>query len=163
MTNDLCSNAPRAGIAESSTSGLIFSYGVFHGGFVQLIAGCFEMAKGNTFAACAFMSYGVLCGYTSTTTAIFFFTCVSVMILHFSCLGLRFPACRHTDARSHACVCSVFFVYLWHTMKSYVTLGAVSALTERVYDHDVCHLLTFPICCTYAIQAVSGWAYRYLT
>jgi succinate-acetate transporter protein len=47
------------GITESGSAALVMSYGMFHGGFVQLIAGTFELVKGNTFAAVAFMSYGM--------------------------------------------------------------------------------------------------------
>lgn len=50
-------NFLNAGITTNA-AGLVMAYGIFHGGFVQIIAGCFEMLKGNTFAAVAFLSYG---------------------------------------------------------------------------------------------------------
>eukprot|EP01026_Neomeris_dumetosa_P025264 TRINITY_DN207_c2_g1_i2.p3 TRINITY_DN207_c2_g1~~TRINITY_DN207_c2_g1_i2.p3 ORF type:complete len:267 (-),score=22.46 TRINITY_DN207_c2_g1_i2:1404-2111(-) len=37
---------------------MVFGYGLFYGGLAQLIAGFFELYKGNTFAATAFTSYG---------------------------------------------------------------------------------------------------------
>jgi succinate-acetate transporter protein len=47
-----------AGITESPAAVLVMSYGIFHGGFIQLVAGAFEIVKGNTFGATAFVSYG---------------------------------------------------------------------------------------------------------
>lgn len=47
------------GISEGAGAGMIMSYGIFHGGFIQFVAGCFEQLKGNTFAGTAFMSYGM--------------------------------------------------------------------------------------------------------
>lgn len=40
-------------------SAMILAMGLFYGGIAQIIAGCFEFKKGNTFAVTAFISYGL--------------------------------------------------------------------------------------------------------
>jgi succinate-acetate transporter protein len=42
----------------ASVQGLVFGLALFYGGLVQLLAGMWEFAKGNTFGAVAFSSYG---------------------------------------------------------------------------------------------------------
>jgi len=37
---------------------LIICYGMFHGGMIQVLAGMWEVYRGNIFGACAFTSYG---------------------------------------------------------------------------------------------------------
>jgi len=37
---------------------LIICYGMFHGGFIQILAGMWEVYRGNIFGGCAFTSYG---------------------------------------------------------------------------------------------------------
>ncbi|MFH1073491.1 MAG: acetate uptake transporter, partial [Candidatus Firestonebacteria bacterium] len=37
---------------------MILAMGIFYGGIAQIIAGCMEWKKGNTFATTAFISYG---------------------------------------------------------------------------------------------------------
>lgn len=44
--------------AEAPTIGAVITYAVFYGGFGQMVAGVFELVKGNTFAGTAFFSYG---------------------------------------------------------------------------------------------------------
>ncbi|KNC77855.1 hypothetical protein SARC_09697 [Sphaeroforma arctica JP610] len=51
-------NFYNAGIAESGTVGLIACYGIMHGGFVQLLAGMWEISAGKVFTGTAFTSYG---------------------------------------------------------------------------------------------------------
>jgi len=48
--------------------GMILGMGCFYGGAAQIVAGVFEMKKGNTFAATAFLSYG------------FFWLCLCVVV-----------------------------------------------------------------------------------
>lgn len=43
---------------EPATLNAMMMYACFYGGFGQMVAGVFEMVKGNTFAATAFFSYG---------------------------------------------------------------------------------------------------------
>lgn len=38
---------------------LILTMGIFYGGIAQIIAGCMEWKKGNTFGTTAFTSYGL--------------------------------------------------------------------------------------------------------
>jgi succinate-acetate transporter protein len=59
-----------AGITESPAAVLVMSYGIFHGGFIQLVAGAFEIVKGNTFGATAFVSYGTSFGPCSAACAV---------------------------------------------------------------------------------------------
>jgi succinate-acetate transporter protein len=40
-------------------SAVILAMGIFYGGIAQIIAGCFEFKKGNTFGTTAFTSYGL--------------------------------------------------------------------------------------------------------
>ncbi len=47
-----------AGWLQPSTQGVVFGLAIFYGGLGQLIAGVWEFAKGNTFGAVAFCSYG---------------------------------------------------------------------------------------------------------
>jgi hypothetical protein len=44
--------------AEEAVIASVISYAVFYGGFGQMVAGVFELIKGNTFAGTAFFSYG---------------------------------------------------------------------------------------------------------
>mmetsp|Transcript_6237 Transcript_6237/g.7157 ORF Transcript_6237/g.7157 Transcript_6237/m.7157 type:complete len:316 (+) Transcript_6237:105-1052(+) len=46
-------------VSEHHTKNLVWGFGLFHGGFVQLLAGMWEMKRGNLFGATAFSSYGV--------------------------------------------------------------------------------------------------------
>eukprot|EP00878_Enallax_costatus_P000333 GHUV01000410.1.p1 GENE.GHUV01000410.1~~GHUV01000410.1.p1 ORF type:complete len:229 (+),score=47.32 GHUV01000410.1:148-834(+) len=43
---------------EEAMLASVISYAVFYGGFGQMVAGVFELIKGNTFAGTAFFSYG---------------------------------------------------------------------------------------------------------
>jgi len=43
----------------SSSAAMIFSIGIFYGGVAQILAGMWEMKKGNTFGATAFSSFGL--------------------------------------------------------------------------------------------------------
>ncbi|KAK9835027.1 hypothetical protein WJX81_005124 [Elliptochloris bilobata] len=45
-------------ITEPAAADMTYAFGLFYGGFVQLLAGMWEMYKNNTFAATAFSSYG---------------------------------------------------------------------------------------------------------
>jgi succinate-acetate transporter protein len=47
-----------AGWLQASAQGVVFGLAIFYGGIGQLIAGLWEFAKGNTFGAVAFCSYG---------------------------------------------------------------------------------------------------------
>eukprot|EP00775_Hariotina_reticulata_P003363 gene3363-3638_t len=44
--------------AEVAALNAVIFYALFYGGVGQMVAGIFEMIKGNTFAATAFFSYG---------------------------------------------------------------------------------------------------------
>jgi succinate-acetate transporter protein len=50
-------NIHNAGYFE--TSAVILAMGIFYGGIAQIIAGCMEFKKGNTFGTTAFTSYGL--------------------------------------------------------------------------------------------------------
>lgn len=50
-------NLHNAGIFGLSS--MILAMGIFYGGVAQIIAGCMEWKKGNTFATTAFTSYGL--------------------------------------------------------------------------------------------------------
>lgn len=47
-----------AGLLPVSVEGVVFGLALFYGGIVQVFAGLWEFAKGNTFGATAFCSYG---------------------------------------------------------------------------------------------------------
>lgn len=63
------------GWLAAAVTGVVFGLAVFVGGLLQLIAGVWEFAKGNTFGAVAFCSYGGfwlsfwLLGHTALTGA----------------------------------------------------------------------------------------------
>jgi hypothetical protein len=50
-------NLHNAGLFEISA--VIMAMGIFYGGVAQIIAGCMEFKKGNTFGTTAFTSYGL--------------------------------------------------------------------------------------------------------
>ncbi len=50
-------NLHNAGLFEISA--VIMAMGIFYGGLAQIIAGCMEFKKGNTFGTTAFTSYGL--------------------------------------------------------------------------------------------------------
>src|SRR3954453_2761969 len=47
-----------AGLIPRTAEGVVFGLALFYGGLVQFAAGLWEFAKGNTFGATAFCSYG---------------------------------------------------------------------------------------------------------
>jgi succinate-acetate transporter protein len=47
-----------SGLAPASAEVVVLSVALFYGGIAQLLAGMWEFAKGNTFGALAFSSYG---------------------------------------------------------------------------------------------------------
>lgn len=47
------------GWVPATFSAVIVSYAMFYGGFLQFLAGVFELVRGNTFGAAAFCSYGI--------------------------------------------------------------------------------------------------------
>ena len=47
-----------AGLLPKTVEGVVFGLALFYGGIVQVFAGLWEFAKGNTFGATAFCSYG---------------------------------------------------------------------------------------------------------
>ena len=51
-------SAVNAGWINASAEGVVFGLALFYGGLAQLLAGMWEFAKGNTFGAVAFSSYG---------------------------------------------------------------------------------------------------------
>ncbi len=60
---------------------MILSMGIFYGGIAQVIAGIMEWKKGNTFAATAFISYGM-----------FWLSLVALIALPHAGLGLAGPS-----------------------------------------------------------------------
>lgn len=52
-------NLHNIGVIDDSGLGMIFSMGIFYGGLAQILAGMWEMKKGNTFGATAFSSFGL--------------------------------------------------------------------------------------------------------
>jgi len=52
-------NLANAELLDASYAGMIFSMGIFYGGVAQILAGMWEMKKGNTFGATAFTSFGL--------------------------------------------------------------------------------------------------------
>jgi succinate-acetate transporter protein len=57
MTTFVLSSA-NAGWMPASVTGVVLGLALFYGGIVQVFAGMWEFAKGNTFGALAFSSYG---------------------------------------------------------------------------------------------------------
>ena len=57
MTTFFLSSA-NAGILSGTVEGVVLGLALFYGGIAQLLAGMWEFAKGNTFGAVAFSSYG---------------------------------------------------------------------------------------------------------
>jgi len=47
-----------AGLLPKTVEGVVFGLAIFYGGIAQLLAGMWDFAKGNTFGALAFSSYG---------------------------------------------------------------------------------------------------------
>jgi succinate-acetate transporter protein len=52
-------NLHNAGLIGDTSMGMIFSMGIFYGGIAQILAGMWEMKRGNTFGATAFSSFGL--------------------------------------------------------------------------------------------------------
>jgi len=52
-------NLQNAGLIGDTSMGMIFSMGIFYGGIAQILAGMWEMKRGNTFGATAFSSFGL--------------------------------------------------------------------------------------------------------
>jgi len=52
-------NLANAELLDVSNAAMIFSMGIFYGGVAQILAGMWEMKKGNTFGATAFSSFGL--------------------------------------------------------------------------------------------------------
>jgi len=52
-------NLVNAELLDASNAAMIFSMGIFYGGVAQILAGMWEMKKGNTFGATAFSSFGL--------------------------------------------------------------------------------------------------------
>jgi succinate-acetate transporter protein len=52
-------NLHNAGLIGDTSMGIIFSMGIFYGGMAQILAGMWEMKRGNTFGATAFSSFGL--------------------------------------------------------------------------------------------------------
>jgi len=52
-------NLHNAGLIGDTSTGIIFSMGIFYGGMAQILAGMLEMKRGNTFGATAFSSFGL--------------------------------------------------------------------------------------------------------
>jgi len=57
LTTFVLSSA-NAGLLPKTAEGVVFGLALFYGGIVQVFAGLWEFAKGNTFGATAFCSYG---------------------------------------------------------------------------------------------------------
>ena len=57
MTTFFLSSA-NAGLVSGTVEGVVLGLALFYGGIAQLLAGMWEFAKGNTFGAVAFTSYG---------------------------------------------------------------------------------------------------------
>jgi len=51
-------SAVNAGLLPKTVEGAVFGLAIFYGGIAQLLAGMWEFAKGNTFGALAFGSFG---------------------------------------------------------------------------------------------------------
>jgi succinate-acetate transporter protein len=51
-------SAVNAGLLPKTVEGAVFGLAIFYGGIAQLLAGMWEFAKGNTFGALAFSSFG---------------------------------------------------------------------------------------------------------
>jgi len=52
-------NLANADLLDASHAAMIFSMGIFYGGMAQILAGMWEMKRGNTFGATAFSSFGL--------------------------------------------------------------------------------------------------------
>jgi hypothetical protein len=72
-------NFHNAGLIALDT--MILSMGIFYGGLAQVLAGCMEWKKGNTFAATAFTSYGM-----------FWLSLVAIVVLPKSVPGFAAPS-----------------------------------------------------------------------
>jgi len=51
-------SAVNAGLLPKTVEGAVFGLAIFYGGIAQMLAGMWEFAKGNTFGALAFSSFG---------------------------------------------------------------------------------------------------------
>ena len=51
-------SSANAGLLPETAEGVVFGLALFYGGIVQVFAGLWEFAKGNTFGSTAFCSYG---------------------------------------------------------------------------------------------------------
>ncbi len=85
-------------------SAMILAMGFFYGGVAQVIAGCMEWRKGNTFACTAFTSYGL-----------FWMTLVGLIVI---------PKLGWSEATPHAFM--GWYLFMWGTFTLFMFIGTLS-------------------------------------
>jgi succinate-acetate transporter protein len=84
-------------------SAVVLAMGIFYGGIAQIIAGCMEFKKGNTFGTTAFTSYGL-----------FWLSLVAIWLIP----GLNMPAGAKTPEAYMGC-----YLFLWGLFTFFMWLG----------------------------------------
>jgi succinate-acetate transporter protein len=92
-------NLHNAGLYPLDT--MILAIGIFHGGIGQVIVGCMEWKKGNTFATTAFTSYGL-----------FWLTLVGLILLTKADIGISGPV-KETAMASYRAMWGLFTAALF--------------------------------------------------
>ncbi len=85
-------------------SAMVLAMGFFYGGVAQVIAGCMEWRKGNTFACTAFTSYGL-----------FWMTLVGLLVL---------PKLGWAEATPHAYM--GWYLFMWGLFTFFMFLGTLN-------------------------------------
>lgn len=85
-------------------SAMVLAMGFFYGGVAQVIAGCMEWRKGNTFACTAFTSYGL-----------FWMTLVGLLVL---------PKLGWAEATPHAYM--GWYLFMWGVFTFFMFLGTLN-------------------------------------
>jgi hypothetical protein len=93
-------NLHNAGIIELSA--MILAMGIFYGGIAQVIAGCMEWKKKNTFATTAFTSYGL-----------FWLTLVALLVMPHMNLGGAAAAVSDTGLAAYLFMWGLFTLVLF--------------------------------------------------
>jgi len=97
-------NLHNAGIIELSA--MILAMGIFYGGVAQVIAGCMEWKKKNTFATTAFTSYGL-----------FWMTLVALLIMPHMNLGGAAAAVSDTGLAAYLFMWGLFTLFMYFGTK----------------------------------------------
>jgi len=139
LTTFVLSSA-NAGLLPKTAEGVVFGLALFYGGIVQVFAGLWEFAKGNTFGATAFCSYGA------------FWMSFWYLVVHVDLSGAG------ADAKTGVGV----FLLGWTIFTVYMTVAAFRT-TSALFGVFVVLSLTF-VCLAAAdlgagagLGAIGGW------